>query len=369
MAPRKKFDEQSIIDAVKQLENTGKAVTANALRTIVGSGRPSAIWDMYQQLLANGSLVLAVSEQQEVAVVESYELPSEVKEELDHGLNAFKALVIKCNDIANHTVEKRLNAAIEKAKKAELESIKKAEEAEKQAELAFNEAEEKQEELDELQSTIEELKSKISELEKEKLLSDTLIASLESDVSGYKLSCESLEKNESKLQETIAIKDKKITELETKVDFIDGLSKDTHKNLNEAREEKAEAVKALAKTEGKVEALEAQLSQLEERIEAKDETINQLKNKKSALITGEVKKDPASHETKNGGGEVKIKWLVNGVSILSLSENDDPELEQIEVVIASSEHEYIRSMVIDDAIIEDIKMRHQNQAPKIKVRK
>ena len=187
MANHKTFTDQDILSAAKSLEEAGKPVNGNALRQIVGSGRPSALIDTYKDLVASGKVQLPqVVQQENDNTIESYELPIEIKEELKLGLNALSSMVMKCNDLAHHVVEKRLNKAVKEANDARIAALKSVEDAEKNEETAWNQAQDAQDALLLAQDELKVSDKKIVELTAKNNQQEREVIGLNQTIASYK---------------------------------------------------------------------------------------------------------------------------------------------------------------------------------------
>ena len=158
MANHKTFTDQDVINAANELKALNKPVNGNSLRRLVGSGRPSTLLDMYENLVSKGNInVVAVLEESDAVTMEAHDLPSEIKEELELGLQAISNMISRCNDIAHHVVESRLNKAVEEAKNARIAAETLVEEAAKREELAYEEAETYKDEIEVLDAKVTDL--------------------------------------------------------------------------------------------------------------------------------------------------------------------------------------------------------------------
>lgn len=164
MANVRTFTDQEVLNAANKLQDEGKQVTANALRRIVGKGRPNVLFDTYTDLVSAGKAQLPTETGNNVVVMESYDLPSEIQEELGNALNAVTAIVTRCNDIAYNVLDSRLNKAMREAKDARINAENAIEEANKNETAAYEEAEALRLELDECQEVLATTKQTSVEL-------------------------------------------------------------------------------------------------------------------------------------------------------------------------------------------------------------
>ena len=164
MANVRTFTDQEVLNAANKLQDEGKQVTANALRRIVGKGRPNVLFDTYTDLVSAGKAQLPTETGNNVVVMESYDLPSEIQEELSNALNAVKSIVTRCNDIAYNVLDSRLNKAMREAKDARINAENAIEEANKNETTAYEEAEALRIELDECSEVLATTKQTVVEL-------------------------------------------------------------------------------------------------------------------------------------------------------------------------------------------------------------
>ncbi|PSU25391.1 hypothetical protein CTM88_17800 [Photobacterium aquimaris] len=133
----------------------GKPINGNALRRLVGSGRPSSLMSVYKALAECGKVQLPTAQQRETQIIESHDLPIEIKDELDAGLLAITSMITRCNDIAHHVVEQRLNKATQEAKDARIAAETAIADAEENESKAWDEVYTVQLKFDEVQELSE----------------------------------------------------------------------------------------------------------------------------------------------------------------------------------------------------------------------
>lgn len=182
MANHRSFTNQDLLNAASELEKQGKPINGNALRRIVGSGRPSSLMDAYNELLAVGKIQLPEKNNKETDTIESYDLPSEIKEELELGLQAITSMITRCNDLAHHVVEQRLNKAIDEAKKARIDAENAMAEANDNESKAWDEVDSIQTELKSTQDLNDSQAKRIIELEQQLKASEKTITTMQLNI-------------------------------------------------------------------------------------------------------------------------------------------------------------------------------------------
>lgn len=207
MANHRTFTDQDLLDAAASLEKLGKPINGNALRRIVGSGRPSSLMDAYNELVNKGKVQLPEKAQQEVEAIESYDLPVEIKEELEMGLQAITGMITRCNDLAHHVVGQRLNKAVNEAKKARITAENAMAEANDNESKAWDAVDDVQKQLDEAQELNDTQAKRIIELEQQLKASEKVITGLQNtekqlkkQVSDTQANLESAEKRTSEAE-------------------------------------------------------------------------------------------------------------------------------------------------------------------------
>lgn len=121
----------------------------------MGSGRPSSLMSVYKALAECGKVQLPTAQQRETQIIESHDLPIEIKDELDAGLLAITSMITRCNDIAHHVVEQRLNKATQEAKDARIAAETAIADAEENESKAWDEVYTVQLKFDEVQELSE----------------------------------------------------------------------------------------------------------------------------------------------------------------------------------------------------------------------
>lgn len=258
MANHRTFTDQDLLDAAASLEKLGKPINGNALRRIVGSGRPSSLMDAYNELVNKGKVQLPEKAQQEVEAIESYDLPVEIREELEMGLQAISGMITRCNDLAHHVVGQRLNKAVDEAKKARITAENAMAEANDNESKAWDEVDAIQGQLDEAQELNDTQAKRIIELEQQLKASEKVITGLQNTE-------KQLKKQVSDTQSYLESAEKRTSEAEGKLaevrDQLGGVQaelKAERGNVANLTTEQKGLVKSIGALEGKLSAAEAQ---------------------------------------------------------------------------------------------------------------
>jgi chromosome segregation ATPase len=167
MANIRTFTDQEVLDAAKQLQDENKQVTANALRRIIGKGRPNTLFETYTELLAKGQAAQAATEVDNVVVMSSYDLPTELAENLEQAKTNLEDVFKAAYDMAMHTVETRLNRAMQEAKDAKIQAEELVEQAEINESKAYDEAEAERVGREEVEEVLQASQHEVEALRKE----------------------------------------------------------------------------------------------------------------------------------------------------------------------------------------------------------
>ncbi|HHC7360971.1 TPA: hypothetical protein ACN30T_004407 [Vibrio parahaemolyticus] len=284
MARPASFRPSDIINAVNELNRTGKNINGTSLRKLVGAGRPDALMSMYNDLLAEGK-ISTIEEQQEVAeVIEVRELPPEVEESLNSAVESLKNVVMQCNDIAHTAVEGRLNAAIDKAKAQEVLAAEEIEKAQADLKAAYDEIEQLR---DDHQAELDKLNEKLEKQNKEN-------SDLKLELTSTKQSLNDQQKTNADLSTKLEAKTEQCQLAEQDAIVQKTKAEEVAKQLSSAQETHTQLTSALdnerslkAEEHGRAEAAEAKLAvALEDKQEAKEEVkaLHQQLEEKAATI-------------------------------------------------------------------------------------
>lgn len=273
MANHRTFTDQGLLDAAASLEKLGKPINGNALRRLVGSGRPSSLMDAYNELVSKGKVQLPTQQQQEVETMESYDLPIEIREELEAGLQAITGMITRCNDLAHHVVGQRLNKAVDEAKKARIQAENAMAEANDNESKAWDEVDAIQGQLDEAQEQNDTQAKRIIELEQQLKSSQQVIRGLQNaekqmkkQVNDTQVSFESAEKRTSEAEG-------KLAEVRDQLGSVQAELKAERSNVTKLTTEQKSLVKSNGALEGKLSAAEAQAEKAQA---GRDEAMNQV---------------------------------------------------------------------------------------------
>lgn len=291
MANSRTFTDQDIVEAVNQIQESGKKVTANALRRIIGSGRPSTLYATYEQLLENGMMSNLPQEiESDNATIESYELPNEIKEELDAGLHAISNMVARCNDLAHNVVEQRLNKAIDEAKDARIKAENAVAEAESNESAAWDEVETLTSKLEDEKESNMELNKRLVAIEAELNSTKEKNQELSNSIAQKEEENANLKTSESTLSTELNTTKGKLEVLSTELEGKKSELKEAAANISASKARESELSQALGRVEGELvstkEKLEVALSDLEvQRVKINDfmEDISVSKERESDL--------------------------------------------------------------------------------------
>lgn len=308
MANHRTFSEQDILDAATQLENANKPINGNALRRIIGSGRPSSLLEAYKRLIEAGKAQLPQeATQDDSGTIESHNLPTEIQEELELGLSAITAMISRCNDLAHHVVEQRLNKATQEAKDARIAAESAVQEAEVNETKAWDEVDTTSKFLEEALEMNEQHSKRIVELEQQLKAEKAKTKDLQGMIAEKQI-----ELNHS--QNAYDDAEKRTSEAEGKLSAVrDQLDaeKATVREIRERNEQQNQTIQENAKTigglEGELNAAKGQASLAQEQ---RDQVVSEkaaLEASKTALeatntnLLAEVEqlKKPRTRKTKN----------------------------------------------------------------------
>jgi chromosome segregation ATPase len=258
MANHRTFTDQDLLDAAASLEKLGKPINGNALRRIVGSGRPSSLMDAYNELVNKGKVQLPEKAQQEVEAIESYDLPVEIKEELEMGLQAITGMITRCNDLAHHVVGQRLNKAVDEAKKARITAENAMAEANDNESKAWDAVDDVQKQLDEAQELNDTQAKRIIELEQQLKASEKVITGLQNTEKQLKKQVSDTQANIESAEKRTSEAEGKLTEVRDQLGSVQAELKAERGNVANLTTEQKGLVKSIGALEGKLSAAEAQ---------------------------------------------------------------------------------------------------------------
>ena len=258
MANHRTFTDQDLLDAAASLEKLGKPINGNALRRIVGSGRPSSLMDAYNELVNKGKVQLPEKAQQEVEAIESYDLPVEIREELEMGLQAISAMITRCNDLAHHVVGQRLNKAVDEAKKARITAENAMAEANDNESKAWDEVDAVQKQLDEAQELNDTQAKRIIELEQQLKASEKVITGLQNTEKQLKKQVNDTQANLESAEKRTSEAEGKLAEVRDQVGGVQAELKAERKNVTDLTTEQKGLVKSVGALEGQLTAAQAQ---------------------------------------------------------------------------------------------------------------
>lgn len=273
MANHRTFTDQDLLDAAASLEKLGKPINGNALRRIVGSGRPSSLMDAYNELVNKGKVQLPEKAQQEVEAIESYDLPVEIREELEMGLQAISGMITRCNDLAHHVVGQRLNKAVDEAKKARITAENAMAEANDNESKAWDEVDAVQKQLDESQELNDTQAKRIIELEQQLKASEKVITGLQNTEKQLKKQVSDTQANLESAEKRTSEAEGKLTEVRDQLGGVQAELKAERGNVASLTTEQKGLVKSIGALEGQ---LSAAQTQAEKAQAARDEAMNQV---------------------------------------------------------------------------------------------
>lgn len=148
MARERAFTDQQIIDAANELTLSGKNINGTSLRNKVGAGRPSTLFEVYQELNKKGSIVVHTETTEPQPEITQQILPPEIDSMLSVTLADIENMIQHINNNAHYVIEQRLNSAINEANERAADAAKRQAEVEVEMESAFNHVEDMREELE-----------------------------------------------------------------------------------------------------------------------------------------------------------------------------------------------------------------------------
>lgn len=258
MANHRTFTDQDLLDAAASLEKLGKPINGNALRRIVGSGRPSSLMDAYNELVNKGKVQLPEKALQEPETIESYDLPVEIKEELEMGLQAITGMITRCNDLAHHVVGQRLNKAVDEAKKARITAENAMAEANDNESKAWDAVDDVQKQLDEAQELNDTQAKRIIELEQQLKASDKVITGLQNTEKQLKKQVNDTQVNLESAEKRTSEAEGKLAEVRDQLGSVQAELKAERGNVANLTTEQKGLVKSIGALEGQLSAAQAQ---------------------------------------------------------------------------------------------------------------
>ncbi|HCE4558377.1 TPA: hypothetical protein NGR94_004559 [Vibrio parahaemolyticus] len=258
MANHRTFTDQDLLDAAASLEKLGKPINGNALRRLVGSGRPSSLMDAYNELVNKGKVQLPEKAQQEVEAMESYDLPVEIKEELEMGLQAITSMITRCNDLAHHVVGQRLNKAVDEAKKARITAENAMAEANDNESKAWDEVDAVQGQLDEAQELNDIQAKRIIELEQQLKAAEKVNAGMQRTIDNANKAIADSKTELEQAEKRTSEAEGKLAEVRDQLGGVQAELKAERGNVASLTTEQKGLVKSIGALEGKLSAAETQ---------------------------------------------------------------------------------------------------------------
>jgi chromosome segregation ATPase len=258
MANHRTFTDQDLLDAAASLEKLGKPINGNALRRIVGSGRPSSLMDAYNELVNKGKVQLPEKAQQEVEAMESYDLPVEIREELEMGLQAISGMITRCNDLAHHVVGQRLNKAVDEAKKARITAENAMAEANDNESKAWDEVDAVQKQLDESQELNDTHAKRIIELEQQLKAAEKVNAGMQRTIDNANKAIADSKAELEQAEKRTSEAEGKLAEVRDQLGGVQADLKAERGNVASLTTEQKGLVKSIGALEGKLSAAETQ---------------------------------------------------------------------------------------------------------------
>lgn len=258
MANHRTFTDQDLLDAAASLEKLGKPINGNALRRLVGSGRPSSLMDAYNELVNKGKVQLPEKAQQEVEAIESYDLPVEIKEELEMGLQAITSMITRCNDLAHHVVGQRLNKAVDEAKKARITAENAMAEANDNESKAWDEVDAVQGQLDEAQELNDIQAKRIIELEQQLKAAEKVNAGMQRTIDNANKAIADSKAELEQAEKRTSEAEGKLAEVRDQLGGVQAELKAERGNVASLTTEQKGLVKSIGALEGQLSAAQAQ---------------------------------------------------------------------------------------------------------------
>jgi chromosome segregation ATPase len=307
MANHRTFTDQDLLDAAASLEKLGKPINGNALRRIVGSGRPSSLMDAYNELVNKGKVQLPEKAQQEVEAIESYDLPMEIREELEMGLQAISGMITRCNDLAHHVVGQRLNKAVDEAKKARITAENAMAEANDNESKAWDAVDDVQKQLDEAQELNDTQAKRIIELEQQLKGSEKVITGLQNTEKQLKKQVNDTQANLESAEKRTSEAEGKLAEVRDQLGGVQTELKAERTNVANLTTEQKGLVKSIGALEGKLSAAEAQAEKAQGE---RDAALEQKARSAEAIEALTIKNKELQHKLVQAEDEDKAKAKV-----------------------------------------------------------
>jgi chromosome segregation ATPase len=304
MANHRTFTDQDLLDAAASLEKLGKPINGNALRRIVGSGRPSSLMDAYNELVNKGKVQLPEKAQQEVEAIESYDLPVEIKEELEMGLQAITGMITRCNDLAHHVVGQRLNKAVDEAKKARITAENAMAEANDNESKAWDAVDDVQKQLDEAQELNDTQAKRIIELEQQLKGSEKVITGLQNTEKQLKKQVNDTQANLESAEKRTSEAEGKLAEVRDQLGGVQTELKAERTNVANLTTEQKGLVKSIGALEGKLSAAEAQAEKAQGE---RDAALEQKARSAEAIEALTIKNKELQHKLVQAEDKAKAK--------------------------------------------------------------
>ncbi|HBC3964975.1 TPA: DNA-binding protein [Vibrio parahaemolyticus] len=273
MANVRTFTDEEVLAAAKQLQDEGKNVTANALRRIIGKGRPNTLFETYGELLAKGEAQQASTEVDQPIVMNSYELPSEIAENLEQAKSNLEAIFKSAYDMAMHTVEARLNKAMKEAGEAKVKAEELVAQAEESETKAYDEAEAERMKREDAEEALTAAQTEIEKLKEE-------VQKLNTACLEHKATIQDRDGELKQVKAELSTSQSKTTELEREVVVVKSDLETARTEVREKKEDLTAAHKELRERDQQNGSLQARNESLQEKLELALSEVEQLKKPK-----------------------------------------------------------------------------------------
>ncbi|MCW8349051.1 DNA-binding protein [Vibrio sp. ZSDZ65] len=265
MARDRSFTDNDIIDAVRQLNETGRNINKTSLRSVIGKGRPATLYSTYTELLEQGKIEQELSLPAEPES-KTHELPPEISEIAAVVLSDIEAMIHRVNDAAHNIVEGRLNKAIENAKAQSIEAGERVQSIEQELEVAYNTIEDSNEALEQkdnkiinLERSESSLQSQVQNLNNKLLEREDRIIGLNEEVSRLGALTKTLEESLSQIRTSLAAKHASLEATEKE-------NSELSKKVIKLEKDLSSSGKKVANVEGQLEVKEKQLVELKQEL-------------------------------------------------------------------------------------------------------
>jgi chromosome segregation ATPase len=304
MANHRTFTDQDLFDAAASLEKLGKPINGNALRRLVGSGRPSSLMDAYNELVNKGKVQLPEKALQEPETIESYDLPVEIKEELEMGLQAITGMITRCNDLAHHVVGQRLNKAVDEAKKARITAENAMAEANDNESKAWDEVDAVQKQLDEAQELNDTQAKRIIELEQQLKSAEKVNSGMQRTIDNANKAIADSKAELEQAEKRTSEAEGKLAEVRDQLCSVQADLKAERTNVTNLTTEQKGLVKSIGALEGKLSAAEAQAEKAQSE---RDAALEQKARSAEMIEALGVKNNELQHKLVQAEDKAKTK--------------------------------------------------------------